>query len=117
MSRVVGVLLAAALVLVLAFLTGLLLAAGDGDDGTGLNADEAMNAVERRVRQSRVQEGGSPAELYSAEASEATAPTGEKAWLVRVHYTGGSTCMYVWYKDAKYHTTRDRGCFHWVPIE
>ena len=98
--------------LVLAFLGGLLLAGGGGE-GPGLNATEAMNAAEDRVRQSRVEQQEDPFDIYAAEASQATAPSGEAAWLVRTHHQGGSTCMYVWYRDAKYHLTPDRGCSHW----
>ena len=76
---------------VLVLLAALFLAGCGGEEDTGLNATEAMNEVEYRVRQSRVQQRSSPLE-YAAETFRATAPTGEEAWLVRVHYTGGSTC-------------------------
>jgi predicted small secreted protein len=100
--------LRAVLRVILVLLAALVLA-GCGGEGTGLNAEEAMNAVEDRVQQS----GVSSLDIYAGEALKETAPSGEEAWLVRVYYTGGSTCMYVWYRETKYHLKPDRGCSHW----
>ena len=103
MLRLVLVLVAA-----LVFAVGLaaLVVARTGGEGPGLNGVEAMNAVENRVRDQRSPDG----EIYTQQAFRATAPSGHEAWLVRADYTGGSTCMYVWYRDAKYHVEPDRGC-------
>jgi hypothetical protein len=101
--RLVLVLVAA---LVLAVGLAALVLSRRGGEGPGLNLVEAMNAVENRVREQRRPDG----EIYAQEAFTATAPSGHEAWLVRASYTGGSTCMYVWYRDAKYHLEPDRGC-------
>jgi hypothetical protein len=93
---------------VLVLLAALFLA-GCGGEGTGLNDEEALNAVEDRVQQG----GVSSLDIYASETYRATAPSGEEAWLVRVYYMGGSTCMYVWYRDGKYHLKPDRGCSQW----
>jgi len=94
---------------VLVLLAALFVVAGCGDEGTGLNGDEAMNAVEDRLQQSGVRS----LDIETGQARCCLVANGHKAWLVRVYYSERSTCMYVRYRDAKYHFKPDRGCSHW----
>ena len=83
--------------------------AGCGGEDAGLTGREARRAVHDRV----MQRLPTDTDFYGEAARKATAPGGEEAWLVRVLYAGGSTCMYIWRKVDKNHMEPDRGCGHW----